>query len=131
MVEVVSPGNKANQYGVDTFVRKACELFDRDIHLLVLDLHRPGPRDSSGIHGAIWDYFQGQAYAFPLERPIKLAAYQCDLCVRAYVQQVAIGDALPAMPLFLQPRGHVLVPLEESYQSAFEAVPRVWRAVLA
>mgnify|MGYP003580594677 CR=1 FL=1 len=46
------------------------------------------------------------------------------------MKQVAIGDPLPAMPLFLQSRGHVLVPLEASYQAAFEAVPRIWRAVL-
>jgi hypothetical protein len=130
MIEIVSPGNKANQYGLDSFVRKACELFDRDIHLLVLDLHRPGPRDPSGIHGAIWDYFQGQPYTFPLDRPITLAAYECDLSVRAYVQHLAVGDALPLMPLFLYRRGHVLVPLEESYQAAFEAMPRIWRTVL-
>jgi hypothetical protein len=130
IVEIVSLGNKIGQFGLDSFVRKACELFDRDIHLFVLDLHRPGPRDLHGIHGAIWDYFQGQPYAFPLDRPITLAAYKCDLSVRAYVQQLAIGDSLQAMPLFLQPRGHILVPLEESYQAAFEAVPRVWRTVL-
>jgi hypothetical protein len=130
IVEIVSRADKSSPHGFNSFLRKACELFDHDIHLLVLDLHRPGPRDPHGIHGAIWDYFQGQPYAFPLDRPITLAAYECDLCVRAYVQQVAIGDSLPAMPLFLQPRGHILVPLEESYQAAFEAVPRVWRTVL-
>jgi hypothetical protein len=34
------------------------------------------------------------------------------------------------MPLFLRPRGHVLVSLEKTYQAAFEAVPRRWRTVL-
>jgi hypothetical protein len=52
------------------------------------------------------------------------------LSVRAYVEPVAVGEALPEMPLFLEPGAHVLVPLEESYQSAFAAVPRRWRRVL-
>jgi hypothetical protein len=34
------------------------------------------------------------------------------------------------MPLFLEPGGHVLVPLEATYQAAFAAMPRRWRAVL-
>jgi hypothetical protein len=130
MVEIVSPGNKATQYAIDAFVRKASELFERDIHLLVVDLHPPGPRDPAGIHGAIWDYFFGQRYSISPDRPISLASNECDLSVRAYVQQHAVGDSLTAMPLFLQPRAYILVPLEETYAAAFDAVPRVWRRVL-
>jgi hypothetical protein len=130
IVEVVSPANKATQHWLSSFVRKACELFDRDIHLMVLDLHPPGPRDLQGIHGAIWDEFTGQVYESPPDRPITLAAYECDLSVRAYVQHRAVGDTLPAMPLFLLPRAYGLVPLEETYNSAFDAVPQRWRSVL-
>jgi hypothetical protein len=130
VVEVVSPGNKGTQHGLDSFVRKACELFDRDIHLLVLDLHPPTPRDPSGIHAEIWDEYIGEAYEVPRDRPITLAAYERDLALRAYVQHRAIGEPLPAMPLFVRPRAHVLVPLEETYNSAFDAVPRRWQCVL-
>jgi hypothetical protein len=130
MIEIVSPGNKSSQYALDSFVQKACDIFDQDIHLLVLDLHPPGPRDAAGIHGAIWEEFTGKRYSLPAGRPFTLAAYECDLTVRAYVQHAAIGDSLPGMPLFLAPRAHVLVPLEDTYQVAFDAVPRVWRSVL-
>jgi hypothetical protein len=34
------------------------------------------------------------------------------------------------MPLFLEPGGHVRMPLEATYQAAFSAVPRRWRKVL-
>jgi hypothetical protein len=34
------------------------------------------------------------------------------------------------MPLYLEPGGYVLVPLEATYQAAFDAVPRRWRRVL-
>ena len=50
--------------------------------------------------------------------------------VRAFVEAVAVGDVLPEMPLFLQPGGHVPVALEETYQSAWRAVPRRWRSVI-
>ena len=34
------------------------------------------------------------------------------------------------MPLFLLPDEYVLVPLEATYQAAWEAVPAFWRTVL-
>jgi hypothetical protein len=33
------------------------------------------------------------------------------------------------MPLFLTPNRYVLVPLERTYEAAFEAVPKRWRDV--
>jgi hypothetical protein len=38
--------------------------------------------------------------------------------------------ALADMPLFLTPDVYVTVPLESTYQSAWEAVPEFWRNVL-
>ena len=40
-------------------------------------------------------------------------------------------DALPEMPLFLEPNGCVQAPLDATYQTAFAAMPRRWRRVLA
>lgn len=53
-VEIVSLGNKSSRRAMRNFFEKVSELLDRDIHLLVLDLHPPGRLDPSGIHGAIW-----------------------------------------------------------------------------
>ena len=50
--------------------------------------------------------------------------------VRAFVAAVAVGEALPEMPLFLKAGGHVSVALEATYQSAWEAVPRRWRSAI-
>ncbi len=129
LVEVVSPGNKASRNALRSFVEKAAELLDKRVHLLILDLHPPGPRDQHGIHAAIWDEVAGQETA-ALDRPLTLAAYESGLAVRAYVEPVAVGDVLPDMPLFLEPGAHILVPLEATYQAAFAAVPRRWRRVL-
>jgi hypothetical protein len=59
-----------------------------------------------------------------------LAAYEADEVVRAYVEPVSLGDVLPEMPLFLTAGGHVPVKLESTYQSAWQAVPRRWQAVI-
>ena len=68
--------------------------------------------------------------ALPQDKPLTLASYEADPISRAFVESVAVGDALPDMPLFLQPNGCVYVPLEDSYRSAWEAVPRRWKGVL-
>ena len=49
---------------------------------------------------------------------------------KAYIEPVAVGDVLPHMPLFLDPELYVHVPLEATYQTAWEAVPAFWRDVL-
>ncbi len=130
MVEVVSPGNKAARNALRSFVEKAAELLDQRIHLLILDLLPPGRRDPHGIHGAIWEEITGQGFDAPADKPLTLAAYESTLTVRAYVEAVAVGDPLPDMPLFLEPGAHVAVPLEATYQAAWNAVPRRWRRVV-
>jgi hypothetical protein len=131
MIEVVSPGNKASRNPMRAFVAKAAELLDKGVHLLIIDLLPPGKRDPNGIHGEIWEEIAGQEYALPAEKPLTLAAYESDNgAVRAYVVHVAVGDALTAMPLFLEPGKTVEVPLEATYQTAFAEVPRRWRRVL-
>jgi hypothetical protein len=130
MVEVVSPGNKSSRNAVRSFVEKTSFLLEKGVHLLILDLHPPGPRDPNGIHGLIWDDVAGQSYAAPADKPLTLAGYESDLSIRAYVQPAASGDVMPDMPLFLRPRGHVDVPLEATYAAAWKAVPRRWRDVI-
>ena len=43
---------------------------------------------------------------------------------------VAVGTALPQMPLFLRPDRYVNVPLEATYQEAYRGLPGFWREVL-
>jgi hypothetical protein len=129
MVEVVSPGNKAGRNALRAFVQKAAELLDKGVHLLILDLHPPGKRDPEGIHGAVWQEITDQEYTLPADKPLTLAAYETGNVLRAYVVHAAVGDALTDMPLFLERSKAVEVPLEETYNAAFAAVPRRWRRV--
>jgi hypothetical protein len=123
VVEVVSPGNKSTRGALEQFTRKAAEFLDQRIHLLVIDLIPPGRFDPNGIHGAIWDYIAGKDYTPPAEMPLTVVAYESDLVTRAYVEPIAVGDALPDMPLFLEPGGCVSVPLERPYQTTWETLP--------
>jgi len=130
IVEIVSPGNKSSQAVFRKFVDKAVDLLSQDIHLLILDLIPPTRRDPNGIHGAIWEALTDEKYTAPPGKPLTLAAYEAEMGVRAFVEPVAVGDALLEMPLFLRAGGHVPVALESTYQSAWEAVPRRWRSVI-
>jgi hypothetical protein len=90
-----------------------------------------GPaRPAHGIHAEIWEEIAGEESAAAADKPLTLAAYESDFSVRAYFVPVAVGDALTAMPLFLEPGKAVEVPLEETYCAAFAAVPRRWQRVL-
>jgi hypothetical protein len=130
VVEIVSPGNKNNRHGLRAFVEKAEELLRAGIHLLIVDLFPPSPRDPQGIHKAIWDEFMDSEFALPPDRLLTLAGYIGGLIPEAFVEPTAVGLALKEMPLFLTPKVYVPVPLETTYQSAWDAVPAFWRNVL-
>jgi hypothetical protein len=130
IVEIMSKGNKSGRKAFDDFVRKAAEFLTRQVHLLIIDLQAPTPRDPQGLHGAIWDEVAGEEYARPTDTPLTLAAYESGAGVRAFIEPSGVGDTLIDMPLFLDPGQYVAVPLEETYQLAFASVPRRWRTIV-
>lgn len=131
VLEIISPGNKRAQRPFQAFLQKAADFIEAGVHLLIVDIHRPGKRDPQGIHAAIWNTFSEEEYSLLDETALTLAAYECGNTVRAYVLHPKIGDALPEMPMFLEPGQAVSVPLEATYQRAFEEVPRRWQRVLS
>ncbi|GMU22085.1 MAG: hypothetical protein AMXMBFR13_21730 [Phycisphaerae bacterium] len=130
MLEIVSPGNKASTHALHAFVGKACELLEHRIHLLIVDPFPPGARDPNGIHAVIWEQVEDKPFVLPKGKPLTLVAYECGLTTRAYIEALAVGERLPDMPLFLEAGGHIQVPLETTYVTAFTALARRWRTVL-
>ncbi len=130
MIEIVSPGNKSSRHGLRSFVEKAVEVLRAGVHLLIVDLFPPGPRDPQGIHRAIWDQFIDNEFALPADKPLTLAAYLGGPCPECFVEATDVGAALKDMPLFLSEDYYILVPLEVTYRAAWDAVPLFWRAVL-
>jgi hypothetical protein len=130
VIEIVSPGNKASRNELRTFVEKTAELLRQNIHLLVIDLFPPGPRDPQGIHKAIWDEFQEEDFDLTADKPLTLAAYDAGPPIDAYVEPVAVGDVLPDMPLFLKPGLYVPAPLETTYQATWNVFPNPLKGLL-
>ena len=133
MLEIVSPGHKGTRKALRAFLDKVWDMLEYKIHLLIVDLLPSPRRVPDGIHAAIWQELVGEeeeTFHPPADKPLTLAAYESGLVVKAYVEPVAVGDVLPAMPLILEPGWAVDVPLEETYQAAWEALPRRWQQVL-
>lgn len=129
VIEIVSPGNKGSRADFTAFVKKLAELLRQGIHLLVIDLLPPGPRDPQGIHHAVWEQFQDEDCEPPPDKPLILAAYDAGTWT-AYVEPVGVGDRLPDMPLFLQPDHYVPAPLEATYQTTWSVFPSAVKGLL-
>ncbi|MBL7134482.1 MAG: DUF4058 family protein [Phycisphaerae bacterium] len=117
VIEVLSPGNKSGLHALRSFVEKADELPRNGIHLLVVDLFPPSPRDPQGIHKAIWDEICDEPFELPPDKPLTVAAYYAAVPKTAYVEPVAVGDPLPGLPIFLDPDTYVPAPLETTYEA--------------
>ena len=100
------------------------------IHLLIIDLFPPSRRDPQGIHKAIWDEFTDEDFELPEDKPLTLAAYDAGPPPVAYVEPVAIGQALPDMPIFLKPDLYIPAPLEATYESTWDHFPTPMKRLL-
>lgn len=129
-IEIVSPGNKHSAYETSKFIDKLLDALDRGIHLLVVDVHPPGKHDRRGIHAGFWEFRSAEAHGVSAERPLGFSAYRSDTVPTAYFEPIAVGDALPEMPIFLTPDLYVNVPLEATYMESWRGVPQRWKEVI-
>ena len=134
MIEVISPGNKSSRQALRSLVNKTNKLMEAGIHFLILDLFPPSKRDPQGIHPVLWSRYDDECdFRLPPDLPLTLVAYaigEIGEDWQAFIEPVAVGQTLPEMPLFLTPDRYVPLPLEPTYQTAFDGVPRRWRDVL-
>lgn len=127
LIEVLSHANRASRYELDAFLNKAQSALKENIHLLLVDLYPPGRLDPAGIHGALWEALGQPPFRLPIGKPLTAASYEAGDVINAYVEPLAVGQALPLMPVFLRPSFYVNVPLEETYNAAYRGVPAFWR----
>lgn len=132
LLEIVSPANKDRDRHVEEFADKVISALQRGIHVLLVDLLPPGPHDPQGITGVIQRELEDtdEADDLPADKPLTLASFLADQPMDMYWEHVAVGTALPEMPLFLNPDRYVYVPLEATYQAAYRGMPAFWRNVL-
>jgi hypothetical protein len=131
VIEIVSPGNKSSRAAVRSFVDKAVEFLNARVHLLLIDLFPPTPRDPQGLHNAIADEFGEEPIELPAGEPLTLVGYDAGYPRTAYIETAGVGDPLPSMPVFLTPGAHILAPLEATYAATWTATPEPIRELVA
>ena len=76
-------------------------------------------------------YLFGTSPEVPADRPLTLVSYRAEPVTTAYVEPVAVGTALPVMPLFLDASWYINVPLEETYLQTWAGIPEPWKRQIA
>lgn len=84
-------------------------------------------RDPFGIHKLIWDEIEEEEFVFPKGKDRILVSYESGRENVAYIEPLAVGDTMPDMRLFLAASFHIPVPLEATYNAAWEASPEEMR----
>jgi hypothetical protein len=135
VIEIVSPGTKDSKKRFSQFVDTAVEFLAAGVHLLVIDLFPPTPRDPQGVHNAIWDEIEGKPFELPADKRLTLVAYEAgdstgQFGTNAYIEPMAVGDVLPDMPAYLEWGAYVPVPLEATYQAAWATCPADMRELV-
>ncbi|MGL4419198.1 MAG: DUF4058 family protein [Gemmataceae bacterium] len=130
IIELVSPGNKDSRHAMRSFVEKTADILNQGVHLVVVDLFPPTPRDPQGIHKAISDEFSDEPFDFLPEKPLTVASYIGGDLPTAYVESVSVGDLLPSIPLFLTEYDYVPCPLEASYMEAWAVFPAMLKELM-
>jgi hypothetical protein len=129
LIELISPSNKASEYPFHTFLSKTLAALVQKIHVLLIDPFPPTPRDPQGIHAALVAQL-GQSFTPPADKPLTLASYAAGEHTFAHIEPIAVGDSLPAMPLFLTTQRYIPIPLEETYTQTYRFIPRFYRKIL-
>ena len=94
MVEIVSPGNKNNHNGLKVRAEGPRSARGRDSFAAGRSVSASA-RDPRGIHGAVWGEDCGEDYALPADKPLTCVAYVGGAGPEAFIEPVAVGDALP------------------------------------
>lgn len=131
VIEIVSPGHKSGRGDFQSFVKQALKFLCLGVHLLIVDLFPPTARDPHGMHAAIWSEMIDYDFHLPPSKPLTVASYSAGVVKRAFAEALGVGDPLPAAPLFLEAESYVEVPLEATYQTAFDDIPKPYRDELA
>ena len=123
IIEIVSAGNKDDAADVGSLVEKTVVALSKAIHVVLIDLYPPGRFDPHGLHNLVWAELGQETVDLPPERPLQVVSYLSQGKVSSFIEPLAIGDRLPAAPLFLEQGSFVSLPLEATYMTSFATLP--------
>jgi hypothetical protein len=130
IIEIVSPGNKASRNATRTFVEKAVEILNQGVHLVVIDLFPPTPRDPHGLPRLISEEFGDESFHLLPGKPLSVASFVGGEIPTVYGTSIGAGDLLPSAPIFLSETRYVPAPLEETYSQAWAFFPTYLKQIM-
>lgn len=130
VIEVVPSSNKDRPSSVAVFVDKVNDFLDQEVHVLILDMFRPGKYDPEGLYNLILTSNGTVAVEAPAIDVMTFASISAGDDIDVYLEHLSVGDRLPDMPLFLKPKEYVTLPLETTYQVTWAGFPSKWKRLL-
>lgn len=119
VLHVMSPGDKRDRRA--KFKECMAGFLSAGVHVLLIDLFPPREL----LHG-----LANGPFAAPTGKDRTVASYRCSDPPEAFIETVAVGDAMPDMPLFLTKEAHIPVPLEVTYMANWKASAKPLRDML-
>lgn len=135
LVEVVSPANKDRSSAVERFIDKCVSAVQAGVHLVVIDLFPPRGEGTGGLGAAVWREIGGEP---DLTDPatsltqvaVRVGSEVLGIGCEVFAEHVQVGVPMPDLPLFYAAEWYVNLPLERTYNEAFDGVPRHLRRQL-
>ena len=131
LLELASPANKDRRSSVEKFAQKVEDSVTSGVHVSVIDLFPPRRADGpGGLVGACAEALGFDGFEPVADKPLWTGSLEAGWKRHLYAEPLAVGDALPDLPIFLRPGFWVPVPLASTYAAAWEATPKRWRKVI-
>ncbi len=122
LIELASAASKASPENVTAHVAKARAALEAGVHVVHLDILPPTKFTPMGLTGAVWNAVNGTHLLIDPRKPLSVDSFQAGDLVELYTDQLAVGDDLPDMPLFLAKGMYVTLPLTATYHEAFAGI---------
>ncbi len=128
VLELVSPGNKDSTRAYKNFIGKLLEFIECSVHVLVVDPFPVWPTAPQTVFDALCTNLDlPTTPSNERHKPLQVVSVNANSRGghELFAETFAVDESLPIMPLFLLPGEYINVPLEVSYQAAWNGLPPV------
>lgn len=121
-IHSVTRQDMTTPYRREAQIRLAAAALSHGIHLVVLEPFVSESPTQATFAATLWHHMTGLVAHDFSPKPVAFASFESGRGLRAVVESIAVGETLPALPLFLGRDSHIMLPLEESYTAAFRGI---------
>jgi hypothetical protein len=136
LIEITSQANKNRRSHVEQFVKKTTDALASGVHVSIIDILPPTRHDAPGLIARCAEAADLGELVAPPDKPLMIGAFESHAGtpgitpVELWAEPLAVGDALPDLPIFYREDRFVNIPLAATYAAAWEATPKRWRKVV-